>query len=331
VRKNKFLYYFSNAITLLMPKCVYRWNRHKIIQSIDYYDQNEIYDRVNYYNKLARGFSLNENCGTKVKTFKKTKGATYFFDLRSVIRYFPCGLRFDYKNGDVTHIPDHPTFLKSRPINGCNEHSVLLKLNRIRHFNFVCDKLPYQEKKNMVVWRGVGHKDHRKRVIRAFYDHPRCDIGQTKPRQGQPWEKDFMSVAKQLQHKFVLCIEGNDVATNLKWAMSSNSLVMMSKPKFETWFMEGRLKAGVHYVELKDDYSDLIEKMDYYLEHENEALSIIHNANQWVEQFQDDNKERLISLLVADKYFSKCENNPVSTLPMLTPFAPRTLGRFFAR
>ncbi|MDF5490817.1 glycosyl transferase family 90, partial [Vibrio parahaemolyticus] len=124
------------------------------------------------------------------------------------------------------------------------------------------------------------------------------------PQEGQPWEKGFMSIEEQLQYKFLLCIEGNDVATNLKWAMSSNSLVIMSKPKYETWFMEGKLEAGIHYVEVQDDYSDLPEKMDYYLANEQEALAIIENAHQWVEQFKDKRKERLISLMVADKYFT---------------------------
>ncbi len=43
--------------------------------------------------------------------------------------------------------------------------------------------------------------------------------------------------------------------------------------------------------------------MDYYTKHEDEALEIIKNANQWVEQFKDSKREKLISLLVAQKYF----------------------------
>jgi hypothetical protein len=85
--------------------------------------------------------------------------------------------------------------------------------------------------------------------------------------------------------------------------MSSNSLAVMSKPKFETWFMEGRLEAGVHYVEVKDDYSDLIEKMDYYIAHPDQAAAIIANAHTWIEQFNNPAQEHLISLLVANKYF----------------------------
>ncbi len=114
-----------------------------------------------------------------------------------------------------------------------------------------------------------------------------------------------MSIEEQLTYKFLLAIEGNDVATNLKWAMSSNSLVLMSKPTCETWFMEGRLEAGIHYVEVADDYSDLIEKMEYYIAYPEKAESIIKNAHAWVDQFRDQKRERLISLLVAKKYFEK--------------------------
>ena len=42
--------------------------------------------------------------------------------------------------------------------------------------------------------------------------------------------------------------------------MSSNSVAVMPRPKYESWFMEGRLQPGVHYIEIKDDYSDLEPK-----------------------------------------------------------------------
>ena len=50
------------------------------------------------------------------------------------------------------------------------------------------------------------------------------------------------------------------MSSNLKWIMSSNSIAVMPRPEFETWFMEGRLIPGVHYIEINRDYSDLDEK-----------------------------------------------------------------------
>ncbi|WP_447035692.1 glycosyl transferase family 90 [Vibrio alginolyticus] len=306
MKDSKFPYYFSNALSILIPRFVYRAQAKRLLSNLTEAEKQLCLERVNYYNKCETPFSVDsrEQSYATVDTFKKTKGWTYFFDLRQVVRYFPSSFAFNYINGDVTHIPNVPSFIKSRPIFGSNQNSVVLKLNQVRHFKFIDDPVRYQDKKDMVAWRGVGFQPHRKKVIHAFYNHPQCNIGQTRPVEGKPWEKGFMSIEEQLQYKFLLCIEGNDVATNLKWAMSSNSLVIMSKPKYETWFMEGKLEAGVHYVEVKDDYSDLPEKMDYYLANEQEALAIIENAHQWVEQFKDKPKERLISLMVADKYFA---------------------------
>ncbi|MGD1504890.1 glycosyl transferase family 90 [Vibrio harveyi] len=306
MKDSKFPYYFSNTLSMLIPRFVYREQAKRLLSTLNEAEKQYCLERVNYYNKCEQLFSVDsrEQSYAKIGEFKKTKGWTYFFDTRQVIRYFPSEFTFNYINGDVTHIPNVPSFIKSRPIHGDNQNSIVLKLNQIRHFKFVDDEMSYRDKKDMVAWRGVGFQPHRQTVIHAFYDHPQCNIGQTRPQEGQPWEKGFMSIEEQLQYKFLLCIEGNDVATNLKWAMSSNSLVIMSKPKYETWFMEGKLEAGIHYVEVKDDYSDLPEKMDYYLANEQEALAIIENAHQWVEQFKDKRKERLISLMVADKYFT---------------------------
>ena len=115
----------------------------------------------------------------------------------------------------------------------------------------------------------------------------------------------FMTISDQLQNKFIFSIEGNDVATNVKWSMSSNSLLVMAKPKYETWFMEGRLVPSVHYVEVKDDYSDLEEKIDYYLTHPSEAEEIINNAKQYVAQFQDASVEDWLGLKVLERYLQQ--------------------------
>lgn len=101
-----------------------------------------------------------------------------------------------------------------------------------------------------------------------------------------------------------MALEGNDVASNLKWVMSSNSIAIMPRPVYETWFMEGMLKPDYHYIEVKPDFSDLEEKMDYYTAHPEAAQAIIDHAHEYVEQFKDSKREDIISLLVLDKYFS---------------------------
>jgi hypothetical protein len=106
-----------------------------------------------------------------------------------------------------------------------------------------------------------------------------------------------------LKYKFIFSVEGNDVASNLKWILNSNSLCFMQKPTIETWAMEGLLEAGVHYVELKDDLSNLESQYLYYLNNPKKAKSIIRNANKFINQIKNESLQLEIAIGVAKKYF----------------------------
>jgi len=146
--------------------------------------------------------------------------------------------------------------------------------------------------------------------MEMYFTHPLCDLGHvSKNDPGNIWSKPRLSITEHLKYKFILSLEGNDVATNLKWIMSSNSIAVMPRPKYETWFMEGTLQPDFHYIEIKDDYSNLEEKMAYYINHPHEAEAIIINAHKFINQFKDKNTEARISLMVLDKYFKY--TNPI--------------------
>jgi hypothetical protein len=131
-----------------------------------------------------------------------------------------------------------------------------------------------------------------------------CDVGQINRNENYDrWGAPELTIPEHLQFKFILALEGNDVATNLKWVMSSNSLAVMPRPRFETWFMEGTLEPDRHYVLIKDDFSDLEERMLYFIRNPAEAERIVANAHAHVSRFQDPRRERLISLLVLKRYF----------------------------
>ena len=117
------------------------------------------------------------------------------------------------------------------------------------------------------------------------------------------WKKPKLTIDEQLCYKFVLSVEGIDVATNLKWIMSSNSIAVMPQPEYETWFMEGTLIPDYHYISIKRDFSDLDEKINYYMKNEDKALEIIENAHRYIQQFKNKKQERIISLMVLNKYF----------------------------
>ncbi|MGR5133206.1 glycosyl transferase family 90 [Vibrio alfacsensis] len=312
----KFKYYLSNGILAYLPSFLFRCSAKRLLGQKEQYNASYLRERVDYYNKHDSSFKLTNHELTHVKNFKRTGGSAYYYDLLKVIKCFPQSSPFKYVNGDVIDVPQEPSFLKSRPIEGDNANSVLLKLNAVRHYFFVEKDKPYLDKKDILVWRGTGFRPNRRVLLSTHFKNPRCNVGRVDTQDKDPEQLSYvtppMSISEQLEYKFILSLEGMDVATNLKWIMSSNSLCFTPKLRYETWFMEGKLKAGRHFVEVKDDFSDLDEKMDYYLAHPEEAQAIINNAHQWVAQFKDQKRERLISLMVADKYFSNAKTEKVT-------------------
>lgn len=306
VNKNsKLSFYLRGLYILYTPKSLYIKDLEKDYSQLDTKKKEAIDKRVSYYNKCSHPFVLPKETKTIFEFIKTEKKKTYFFDLLEYLKYFPYHLQIAYLFGDIREVPEIPTIVKSRPISQENANAVLLKLNKVRHFIFVEDTIPFQEKENLLVWRGKVHQKHRIRFFEKHFNNPLCNIGMVNENHlPKEWKKGKLSLKEQLHYKFILAIEGNDVASNLKWVFSSNSLAVMPKPKYETWFMEGKLEAGVHYVEIKEDFSNLDEQLHYYMQHPQEAQKILENAHQYVAQFQNKKEEDIISFLVLKKYFS---------------------------
>jgi hypothetical protein len=276
-------------------------------------DEEQILDRVNYYNKLDEIILISNKMIPllEFKRPKKKKGqsanSSYFFDSYQYTRYFSNSLKIAFLFGDIIHVPEIPSITKSRPIKGNNINSIILNLDKVRHFMFIKDNRAFQSKKDRLVGRAYVVQPHRIRFWEMYFNHPLCNLGQinTTHTAHPEWITKPMSIDEHLEYKFILCIEGNDVATNLKWVMSSYSLAVMPQPRYETWFMEGRLIPNYHYVEIKADYSDLEDRLIYYINHVDEAMQIIENAHQYIAQFRDKKREDLISLLTLQKYFQQ--------------------------
>ncbi|MDY7116109.1 glycosyl transferase family 90 [Halomonas sp. SSL-5] len=307
-RAHKFMFYTTGLLGSLVPRIFFR---HQLKPLLDEFDtlpsaeQEAIMERVEYYNKLDNSTELSSEAVRNDNFRIRAKKSTYHIDFYKVARYFPGSSAYHYRFGDKTFVPHEPTFVKSRPISENNQNSVLLKLDSVRHFYTVKDPYHYKNKKDTLVWRGAAHQPHRQHFLAQCHDMDLCDVGATDNKvETAAYRKPFMSIEQQFEHKFIFSIEGNDVATNLKWIMASNSLCFMKRPIYETWFMEGTLTPGHHYVEVSDDFSDLDEKIEYFLSHPKEAQDIIHNANRYIAKFYHPQRENLIALMVFVRYLS---------------------------
>lgn len=314
----KALFFLKGYLQMCIPDFLFRMRRETVLKQVEKRaDRDYILKRVDYYNKLQQPAALPEQVLhehkrsyyiflDQMKRFRpSTFHKAYYFDLLEVARWFHRDRRIAYIPGDVYFTPEFPAIVKSRLLKEDNERSVLLKLDKLRHFMFVDDPVPFRAKQDKAIFRGkIRLSRIREQFLRMYFGSDICDCGVVGRNEGYPeeWMKPKKTIREHLDYKFIMALEGNDVASNLKWVMSSNSIAVMTRPTCETWFMEGTLIPDYHYIQIKDDLSDLKEKLDYYIHRPEEAEQIIRHAHEYVAQFFDKKRERLISLLVMEKY-----------------------------
>ena len=222
--------------------------------------------------------------------------------------------------GDVIHSYDNvPVISKTRPIDkpGLN---VLLPLNNGRHWKPVgdalrVDKTPWDMKRDTIVWRGIASgRDKRVPLVENWRNFPykeQIDVAFTSFLDAYEGDKDNTLLGDKIQmrdllsNKFLISVEGNDVASNLKWILATQTVCIMPEPTIESWLMESRLKPWIHYVPVKHDFSDLLGIYRYCVDNPQEMKKIIKNANNYMEQFNDQEKEEELVIDILKDYTDK--------------------------
>lgn len=315
-KNSKLCYYLHAYLWIHLPHWLMIWTYRQQMKMLKKRnDQSYIWNRVNYYNQLSEQTPIDREAFLQASVTLRDQRVTgqkvYYLDSYCYARCFPLSQRWVLLPGDIVHVPNVPSITKSRPLVQHCENSVLFKMDKVRHFIFVNDRKPFREKKNQAIFRGlIGQegsaelKKNRYDFVVKYFNHPLCDVGVVDQQYPQ-WRTEKLTIGEHLDYKFIFALEGNDVASNLKWVMSSNSVAVMPRPTCETWFMEGTLIPDYHYIEIESDYSDVGERLAYYIDHPDKAEEIILHAHEFVNQFRDKKREKLISLLVLKKYFDQ--------------------------
>lgn len=188
---------------------------------------------------------------------------------------------------------------------------IVWKLATRRHYGYLdsvfLKDMPWEKKKNMAVFRGQltgsrdGYDKHRSdlenclnlRRCRLVYNHansPLVNARLTDTRgrlpdvmNGVELTTSSVTIRHLLRYKGIVMLEGNDVASGLKWALLSESIVLMPIPKHTSWAMEELLVPWVHYVPITEDAEDLEEKMQWIVTHDEESRRISHAATLWMQ------------------------------------------------
>ncbi len=105
----------------------------------------------------------------------------------------------------------------------------------------------------------------------------------------------YVPMSEQIRHKYLIYVEGHCAACRLGIMLSSGCVILKvrsSTVASELWFTN-KLQPLVHYIEIREDLSDLIETIEYLETNPDVAQDIAQNARK----FWEDNlsHEALVS------------------------------------
>jgi len=234
-----------------------------------------------------------------------------------VVRYLKCaaGRKLIIQCGDspYTSPARWPVLVKTRDTRySSNNHGVIANLNSMRHWGdvFKHTDIPWNSKLNEFVWRGAdtGGDGHRLRFVTKY--GPSHNVGfsgfvqdalESPYLYSTQMIKKVIPVDEMLKYKYLPVIDGNDKSSSLGWVMASNSVPLMPEPRFHSWVCEPWLKAGEHYVVLKDDYSDFEEKLQWCRDNDDKCKEIATNGKEFMLQFTNPLRESYLEEKLIDR------------------------------
>ena len=93
-----------------------------------------------------------------------------------------------------------------------------------------------------------------------------------------------MNISRQLDHKYILAVEGVDKASSTQWIMMSGSVLVMPPPSQESWLLEGRFVPWVHYAPVRPDFKDLKDVIEWLKANDDEARKMAEASKTYMER-----------------------------------------------
>lgn len=247
------------------------------------------------------------------------------------LEFFNTGISVEYilvlfgdKSADVHMLP---YVTKARK--ALSRQGVLWPLNVDRHFGLMRtvkqEDTPWERKKNKLIWRGAdtGYAGQRKKLIEKVFSLDTAEIDMAfgpvlLNAESRKFSREWLTPSQLMENKYLLSLDGNDVASGLKWMLYSNSVVFMPETQFETWGMESALLPYIHYIPLHSNLSNLADQLKWARENNDACKSISLQATSYMQQFYGyaidrgrssdvDLKRQLVSIY--QRAFSKIMEN----------------------
>jgi hypothetical protein len=148
--------------------------------------------------------------------------------------------------------------------------------------------IPFEDRDNRCIFRGtptngtelhfVSARDRRGKNPRQFL--AAMDLN----KEYFDVKDDFMKQADQAKYKYILDIDGHTNAWDgLRWKLYSGSVVLKHIGVYEQWYYK-ELRPFFHYVPVKNDFSDLVEMVEWCRANQSKCLQISRNARAFAKE-----------------------------------------------
>ncbi|KAK8168114.1 DUF821 domain-containing protein [Phyllosticta citrichinensis] len=151
------------------------------------------------------------------------------------------------------------------------------------------DEIPFDEKDKRAIWRGAkspaGPVQVRTDLLKVSKGKSWADIEEIEWG-GDSEPKNLVPMSKHCRYMFPVHTEGHTYSGRLKYLLNCHSLTVIHKLHWGENFHHLLIPSGPNqnFIQVERDFSDMHWKMEYYLQHQDEARRIADNS---IKTFRD--------------------------------------------
>lgn len=137
---------------------------------------------------------------------------------------------------------------------------------------------PWKNKHDKVVWRGSNTNLIREKAASLPFSFLDAQITDGR-------NETYIIPELQIENKYLLSLDGiSSTWPGFLWKLRSNSLVIKQRSPHVQWYYNG-VQAGVHYIDVKADLSDLEECYRWAQAHPMTVQLLVENAQKFTQEW----------------------------------------------
>lgn len=247
-------------------------------------------------------------CMTSIQTYTPEKNQ--FKDFVELKLTDPCNMPIFHKNKAI--------FTFSKKISDKNSIAIpdVYYIKQRGYINTNIQKINdnrilYSDKKNECIYRGsitlmttynfINHEDkdglNQREYLKRLYKNGKIN--------NFNFEDGIMSIEDQLKYKYILDVDGHsNTWCATVWKLYSGSVLLKTNSIWKQWYYD-ELKPWIHYVPIENDFSDINEKIQWCIDHDEECLNITQRAKIFVEEKLNWEKVKSDTITIFKKYIEE--------------------------